>query len=86
MTDIYGANLYNHYLAQQHTNRVTATKLVSKGIGSQVTRVEEEELVSSAAACRSILVGGDNSSLVQSALSAHFCAHLVLTICQSWMW
>lgn len=55
MTDIYGANLYNRYLAQQHTAMVTSTKLVAEGTGSQVT-VAAEELVSVAAQCRSILV------------------------------
>ncbi|XP_026205597.1 haloacid dehalogenase-like hydrolase domain-containing 5 [Anabas testudineus] len=57
MTDIYGANLYNRYLAQQHTAMVTSTKLVAEGTGSQVTMtVAAEELVSVAAQCRSILV------------------------------
>lgn len=58
MTDIYGANLYNRYLAQQHTNMTTNTKVVAQGTGSQVTMVvpEEEELVSAAAQCHSILV------------------------------
>ncbi len=58
MTDIYGANLYNRYLAQQHIAMTTTTKLVAQGTGSQVTTaVPEEELVSAAAQCRSILVG-----------------------------
>ncbi|KAG7226630.1 hypothetical protein INR49_001800 [Caranx melampygus] len=58
MTDIYGANLYNRYLAQQHTTMMTSTKVVAQGTGSQVTMVvsEEEELVSAAAQCHSILV------------------------------
>ncbi|KAM9361397.1 haloacid dehalogenase-like hydrolase domain-containing 5 [Symphorus nematophorus] len=57
MTDIYGANLYNRYLAQQHAAMTTTTKLVAQGTGSQVTMVvPEEELVSAAAQCRSILV------------------------------
>ncbi|XP_041815913.1 haloacid dehalogenase-like hydrolase domain-containing 5 [Chelmon rostratus] len=58
MTDIYGANLYNRYLAQQqHAAITTTTKLVSQGMGSQVTTtVPEEPLVSAAAQCRSILV------------------------------
>ncbi|XP_068598213.1 haloacid dehalogenase-like hydrolase domain-containing 5 [Brachionichthys hirsutus] len=43
MTDIYGANLYNRYLAQQWPR-------------SQVMMVEEEEPQSAAAQCRSILV------------------------------
>lgn len=58
MTDIYGANLYNRYLAQQHTAMTTTTKLVGQGTGSQVTMVvPEEELMSAAAHCHSILVG-----------------------------
>ncbi|XP_036955621.1 haloacid dehalogenase-like hydrolase domain-containing 5 [Acanthopagrus latus] len=57
MTDIYGANLYNRYLAQQHTAMTTTTKLVGQGTGSQVTMVvPEEELMSAAAHCHSILV------------------------------
>ncbi|XP_076603440.1 haloacid dehalogenase-like hydrolase domain-containing 5, partial [Chaetodon auriga] len=58
MTDIYGANLYNRYLAQQqHAAMTTTTMLVAQGTGSQVTMVApEEELVSAAARCRSILV------------------------------
>ncbi|KAK9529663.1 hypothetical protein VZT92_013742 [Zoarces viviparus] len=57
MTDIYGANLYNRYLGEQHAALTTTTKLVAQGTGSQVTiAVPEEELVSAAAQCRSILV------------------------------
>ncbi|KAM6946953.1 haloacid dehalogenase-like hydrolase domain-containing 5 [Lycodopsis pacificus] len=57
MTDIYGANLYNRYLGEQHAAMTTTTKLVAQGTGSQVTiAVPEEELVSAAAQCRSILV------------------------------
>ncbi|KAI3369584.1 hypothetical protein L3Q82_024491, partial [Scortum barcoo] len=57
MTDIYGANLYNRYLTQQHATMTTSTKLVAQGTGSQVTMaVGQEELVSAAAQCRSILV------------------------------
>ncbi|XP_054473630.1 haloacid dehalogenase-like hydrolase domain-containing 5 [Anoplopoma fimbria] len=57
MTDIYGANLYNRYLGQQHAATTTTTKLVAQGTESQVTMaVPEEELVSAAAQCRSILV------------------------------
>ncbi|XP_008288901.1 cat eye syndrome critical region protein 5-like [Stegastes partitus] len=54
MTDIYGANLYNRYLAQQHAAMTTAAKVVAQGIGSQVTVAEEE--VVCAAQCHSILV------------------------------
>ncbi|XP_054866707.1 haloacid dehalogenase-like hydrolase domain-containing 5 [Amphiprion ocellaris] len=54
LTDIYGANLYNRYLAQQHIAMTTAAKLVAQGTGSQVTTAEEE--VVCAAQCRSILV------------------------------
>ncbi|XP_056244754.1 haloacid dehalogenase-like hydrolase domain-containing 5 [Seriola aureovittata] len=57
MTDIYGANLYNRYLVQQHAAMTTSTKFVAQGTGSQVTMVvPEEELVSAAAQCHSILV------------------------------
>ncbi|XP_018543201.1 haloacid dehalogenase-like hydrolase domain-containing 5 [Lates calcarifer] len=57
MTDIYGANLYNRYLAQQQAAMMTSTKLVAQGTGSQVTiAAPEEELVSAASQCRSILV------------------------------
>ena len=57
MTDIYGANLYNRYLAQQHAAMTTSTQYVAQGTGSQMTMaVPEEELVSAAAQCRSILV------------------------------
>ncbi|XP_019120773.1 haloacid dehalogenase-like hydrolase domain-containing 5 [Larimichthys crocea] len=57
MTDIYGANLYNHYLAQQQTTMTTTKKLVAQGTGSHVTMaMVEEELVSTAAQCHSILV------------------------------
>lgn len=58
MTDIYGANLYNRYLAQQQDTMTATTKLVAQGTRSQVTRaVPDEELVSTAAQCHSILVG-----------------------------
>ncbi|XP_041638492.1 haloacid dehalogenase-like hydrolase domain-containing 5 [Cheilinus undulatus] len=58
MTDIYGANLYNRYLAQQHAAMTTTTKLVAQGTGSHVTMAVpgEEDLVSAAAQCHSILV------------------------------
>uniref|UniRef100_A0A665XBG3 Haloacid dehalogenase-like hydrolase domain-containing 5 n=1 Tax=Echeneis naucrates TaxID=173247 RepID=A0A665XBG3_ECHNA len=56
-TDIYGANLYNRYLAQQHAAMTTSTKYVAQGTGSQMTTVvPEAELVSAAAQCHSILV------------------------------
>ncbi|KAM4588740.1 haloacid dehalogenase-like hydrolase domain-containing 5 [Odontesthes bonariensis] len=54
MTDIYGANLYNRYLAQQRAATATSSKLVAQGTGSQLTMTEEE--LASAARCRSILV------------------------------
>lgn len=60
MTDIYGANLYNRYLARQHA-MTTSTKAVAQGIGSLV-KTEAEQLVSSAAQCRSILVGLQGTS------------------------
>lgn len=57
MTDIYGANLYNRYLAQQHT-MITGSKVVARGNGSLVkSEAKDTELVSSADECRSILVG-----------------------------
>lgn len=61
MTDIYGANLYNRYLAQHHTTTTTTTKFAAQGPVSHVMRVvsEEEELVSAAAQCHSILVGSE---------------------------
>lgn len=63
-TDIYGANLYNRYLAQQLATVTSTTKLVSQRVGSHLTRVvSEEEMVSSAAQCRSILVSRDKNSL-----------------------
>ena len=55
MTDIYGANLYNQYLAQEHA-AATGTQAVAQGVGSLV-KTEDKQLVSSAAQCRSILVG-----------------------------
>lgn len=62
MTDIYGANLYNRYLAQQHA-MTTSTKVVAQGLGSLVkTEAEDKQLVSSAAQCRSILVGFKETS------------------------
>ncbi|XP_059185734.1 haloacid dehalogenase-like hydrolase domain-containing 5 [Centropristis striata] len=54
VTDVYGANQYNRFLSQQHAATTTTTKLVARGTGSQVT--VEEQLVSAAAQCRSILV------------------------------
>lgn len=60
MTDIYGANLYNRYLAQQHT-LATHSQVVTQGFGNPV-RTGDKELVSSAAECRSILVGLQESS------------------------
>lgn len=57
MTDIYGANLYNRYLAQQHDAMRTKTKFVAEGTGGQVTMaVPEEDLMPSAAQCYSMLV------------------------------
>lgn len=56
MTDIYGANLYNRYLAKHHADMMSDTKLVAQGTGNPVPVVEE---VAFAAQCRSILVGRD---------------------------
>lgn len=62
MTDIYGANLYNRYLAQQHA-MTTSTEVVAQGIGSLVkTEAADKQLVPSAAQCRSILVGFKETS------------------------
>lgn len=55
MTDVYGANLYNRYLAQQHAKTADA-KAVAQGFGVR-TEAEDKALLSSAAQCRSILVG-----------------------------
>ncbi|XP_047204200.1 haloacid dehalogenase-like hydrolase domain-containing 5 [Girardinichthys multiradiatus] len=54
MTDIYGANLYNRYLAKHHTKMMSGTKLVAQGTGTQTMMAEEE--LAFAAQCRSILV------------------------------
>uniref|UniRef100_A0A3Q3ATN8 Haloacid dehalogenase-like hydrolase domain-containing 5 n=1 Tax=Kryptolebias marmoratus TaxID=37003 RepID=A0A3Q3ATN8_KRYMA len=54
MTDIYGANLYKRYLAQQHAAMTPSAKLVAQGTGSQVAMAEEE--LGSAVRCCSILV------------------------------
>ncbi|KAM9859231.1 haloacid dehalogenase-like hydrolase domain-containing 5 [Aulostomus maculatus] len=51
-TDIYGANLYNRCLAQQHAAMMTSARLVAQG----TMAVPKEELVSAAAECRSVLV------------------------------
>ncbi|MEQ2206977.1 hypothetical protein XENOCAPTIV_005552 [Xenoophorus captivus] len=55
MTDIYGANLYNRYLAKHHTKMMSGTKLVAQGTGTQTMMAVEE--LAFAAQCRSILVG-----------------------------
>ncbi|XP_038149092.1 haloacid dehalogenase-like hydrolase domain-containing 5 [Cyprinodon tularosa] len=52
MTDIYGANLYNRYLAKHHTETTRGTKLVAQG--TQAIMTEEEPPLT--AQCRSILV------------------------------
>uniref|UniRef100_A0A3B4FVM1 Haloacid dehalogenase-like hydrolase domain-containing 5 n=1 Tax=Pundamilia nyererei TaxID=303518 RepID=A0A3B4FVM1_9CICH len=53
MTDIYGANLYNRYLGQRHAAVTTTTRVVARGMGSEVM-AEEEPM--SAIQCHSILV------------------------------
>lgn len=72
MTDIYGANLYNRYLAQQHA-MATRTEVVAQGVSSLVkTEAEDKQLVSSAAHCRSILVGfKETSDTILSLLCVH---------------
>lgn len=63
-TDICGANLYNRYLAQQQAKVGSATKLVSQGAGSHMMREEPgEQLASTAAQCRSILVSQGDCTL-----------------------
>uniref|UniRef100_A0A672ZFE6 Haloacid dehalogenase like hydrolase domain containing 5 n=1 Tax=Sphaeramia orbicularis TaxID=375764 RepID=A0A672ZFE6_9TELE len=63
MTDIYGANLYNRYLAQQHVTMVTSSQVIAQGSGTEAAvAVPEEELACVAAECHSILVGGVKSS------------------------
>lgn len=64
MTDIYGANLYSRYLAQQQA-LTTQTEVVAQGIGKPV-EAGDQELVSSAAECRSILVGLNTSRKTRS--------------------
>lgn len=54
MTDIYGANLYSRYLAEQQAV-ITPNKVVAQGTGHPVKTADD--LLSSAAECRSILVG-----------------------------
>lgn len=53
MTDIYGANMYKRYLAQQHAAMTPSTKLVAQATGSQMEMAEE---LASAVQCHSILV------------------------------
>lgn len=54
MTDIYGANLYSRYLAQQQAV-AAPSQVVAQGLGHPVKA--GDHLLSSAAECRSILVG-----------------------------
>ncbi|XP_056157917.1 haloacid dehalogenase-like hydrolase domain-containing 5 [Lampris incognitus] len=63
MTDIYGANLFNCYLAQQHAVRTSSAKLALQGPGCQVTTPPAEEEMTSAweapptaKQCHSVLV------------------------------
>lgn len=84
MTDVYGANLYNRYLAQQHA-LTTHSQVVTQGFGNPV-RTGDKELVSSAAECRSILVGlqesrktnPESQTSMRSMLMGHFWIRLVL--------
>ncbi|XP_056887650.1 haloacid dehalogenase-like hydrolase domain-containing 5 isoform X1 [Takifugu flavidus] len=80
MTDIYGANLYSRYLAQQQA-LTTPNKVVAQAMGNPVKT--GDDLLSSAAECRSILVctgvynpcspmQHDQSSPITEAT---FCAH-----------
>ncbi|XP_006801931.1 haloacid dehalogenase-like hydrolase domain-containing 5 [Neolamprologus brichardi] len=80
MTDIYGANLYNRYLAQRHAAVTTTTRLVARGMGSEVM-AEEEPM--SAIQCHSILVctgvynprfplpSDQNSSIMETVFHGH---------------
>lgn len=54
MTDIYGANLYSRYLAQQQA-LTTPNKVAAQAMGNPVQT--GNDLLSSADECRSILVG-----------------------------
>ncbi|XP_061788757.1 haloacid dehalogenase-like hydrolase domain-containing 5 [Nerophis lumbriciformis] len=56
MTDVYGANLYNRCLAQQHAAMMPPARMFAQSTGSQVTTAVEEDLALAAAQCRSILV------------------------------
>ncbi|XP_069544058.1 haloacid dehalogenase-like hydrolase domain-containing 5 [Brachyistius frenatus] len=80
MTDIYGANVYNRYLAHQHAAMTNTSKLVAQGTGSPV--MMEEDLLS-AAQCRSLLVctgvynphsplpGDKNSGVTETVFHGH---------------
>lgn len=76
MTDVYGANLYNRYLAQQHA-LTTPSRVVTQGFGNTV-RTGDKELVSSAAECRSILVGFNHQTSMRRMLVGHFWIRLVV--------
>nr|XP_057910640.1 haloacid dehalogenase-like hydrolase domain-containing 5 isoform X1 [Doryrhamphus excisus] len=56
MTDVYGANHYHRYLAQQHTAMTPPARMIAQRAGLQLKMAVEEELPSAAAQCRSILV------------------------------
>uniref|UniRef100_A0A665XAT6 Haloacid dehalogenase like hydrolase domain containing 5 n=1 Tax=Echeneis naucrates TaxID=173247 RepID=A0A665XAT6_ECHNA len=57
-TDIYGANLYNRYLAQQHAAMTTSTKYVAQGTGSQMTTVETVlQITKSRPSCLQVCTG-----------------------------
>ncbi|KAF7644499.1 hypothetical protein LDENG_00221180 [Lucifuga dentata] len=56
MTDIYGANLYNQHLAQQHSARMTSKVAAMATRSQQTVTTPEEDLVSAAAHCHSVVV------------------------------
>lgn len=75
-TDICGANLYNQYLAQQQAKVSGAAKLVSQGAGAHMMEEgPEEQLASTAAQCRSILVTALNTSLARSCFEYYCCRY-----------
>lgn len=60
MTDVYGANLYNRYLAQQHRAPHAHTRLLAQGTANQpAVAWPSDEPASATLCCQSILVGGD---------------------------
>uniref|UniRef100_A0A3P8U642 Haloacid dehalogenase like hydrolase domain containing 5 n=1 Tax=Amphiprion percula TaxID=161767 RepID=A0A3P8U642_AMPPE len=78
LTDIYGANLYNRYLAQQHIAMTTAAKLVAQGTGSQVTtrlphviHCDCPQVCTGVYDPRSLLPGDQNSGVSETVFHGH---------------